>query len=317
MNAQKFLAGILVLQLGLVAYQWWPSGTAVAAPKRLVPFELDDVRSLTVQSAPRGDEEVKPVELRKEGDEWVVASSENYPAKRDKVEEVLSKLIGIEVSTPIATKPHRHNQLNVGDVAYGRRVRLSDGSTEISLVIGSSGASGVNVRREDQNEVYNTRGFSEWSIGDRVRSYVEDKLVDAQLDSLQTVVIHSKEGTFRFAQEEGEWVLEEPEVPVGRQLRPGAIKSMVRRVTGIRLSEPVGREVRDEYGLDGSVRVEWTETRNGETVEGGYTVGAIGDRDGYVKVDGSDFVVSVGKWSLEPIRDAKLEDLLKPEEKDD
>lgn len=311
MITRNFLVGLLVVQSGLLAYQWWPESQSALVAHALLDLDPGAVSELMVQTAPKGDDtEASSVHLVRDGASWALASAAGYPAESSKVDEVLSSLLDIEVKRPIATQPSRHNQLNVGDATYGRRVKIVADDKSHELVIGSGGSNAVHVRVDGNDDVYSAPGLSEWSIGDQARSYVESEYVQLEPDSLTTLTIHTADRPLSFERKGSDWVL--LEIPEGRQPQTSAITSLVRRAASIRMNEPVGKELEASFGFDGGVRVEWTEKTGDDVKAGGYVIGNIAENDGFVKSDASEFVVKVSKWSIERIRDAKLDELLLP-----
>jgi hypothetical protein len=86
------------------------------------------------------------------------------------------------------------------------------------------------------------------------------------------------------------------------------------------MSEPAGKELTPEMGLDGTTRVEWTTTEEpppaddgtqGESVvrKHGLTVGAPTESMAYVKSDENAFVVKTYDSGMKSLREATLASL--------
>ena len=69
------------------------------------------------------------------------------------------------------------------------------------------------------------------------------------------------------------------------------------------------KEALPAYGLDGGAQLSWSVEGEDQSVGGGYRVGAISGAEIYVKASGSPFVVKVAASSLEPLKDARLDEL--------
>lgn len=319
-GTHKILAALLLVQLGLGAVTWNSSGAAAATGKRkLLGGEVAAVTKLEIASKPSGEgEEAPKVVLEKQGENWVVASAEGYPAVSSKVDEALEKLVGLEVDRPIATQKANHNALRVGERDFDRRVIVTTGSTSKTLVLGSAKGTSVHVREGAASEVYWAKGLSTWNLSDRASSYVDTEFV--KLDGPTSVTVKNPEGELVLVKDaDGDWKVGglAPEIA----LKQSDIQSFVDKAARVSLSKPVGKEEKPEYKLAEGATVtleKSVEAKEGEEAPAPeklvYRIGAEVDGKYYAHREGGDFVVEVSKWTVEKLLTQKADDFVKKEE---
>ena len=111
--------------------------------------------------------------------------------------------------------------------------------------------------------------------------------------------------------EEEQWRLEE--APEGTVLDQEEIESFLAKVAEVRTVEPVGREIRPDYGLeadDTGVRADWALQAENQSVAGGYRLGATVDTHTYVKATDNPFVIKAADSRFEALREATAEDFI-------
>ncbi len=302
MSLRQLLSLALAVQLVLAVITWWPEDRSALLPHPFLALSADAVDELRIASKPADGEELDWLHLVREADDWTIASEGRYPAERDKVEAVIEQLLAMQVRSPIATREASHNSLKVGEDEYGRRVAIRTGEDRYELVLGAAKSNSVNVRRADATEVYLATGLSEWSIRDDARSYWDSSYVSADPNEITALRLSNRHGTLGFTRGDDGWRLAEPTEDAS--LDREEIERFLRTVTSVRMNDPVGTEIKPEYGLDSGIRVSWTLEAENESVAGGYVVGAASDSFRYVKSDSSPYVVKVNESSLQELSDA-------------
>ena len=314
----KLLAVLFLIQ-GLLAAVMWATGgrTPGDIPKPLLPFEESAVTALEITGKPPADgKPAESVKLVRKGSDWVVASAGDFPAKKDKVDEVLKKLLAIKIKTPIATQAANHNVLRVGKETYGKEVVVTAGGEGKKLVVGSGANNAINVRYADAAEVFQGRGISEYQLSNTPRSHVETQYVKTDSDKVAAVQITNAKGTLTFRKEGTKWLLEQ--LPAGAELDESKVTGFVNNVARITLDRPVGKEIKPEMGLGqgATVKVEATEDDKPVSIE--YQIGAqagASENDGfYLKAKDNEFVVVATKWATESARTKGVEDFVKKAE---
>jgi hypothetical protein len=316
-RTQRLLAAAFVVQaaLALLTWSWASRGTGAAAGRLLVEFDPAGVSALDVvgEAGATGDER-RTVKLAREGETWSVASAAGYPAKAEKVDEVLRLLSGIRVETPIAITAANHAALHVGDREFGRKVTVQTKDGAVDLVLGSGPRSTVHVRRADRPEVYAVRGLNLWSIPDEPRGYIETEFVEVSDEDLERVTVRNAHGELNLAKTPEGWAL--AELPPRSELEEGAARSFLTAAGRLTLQRPVGRESKPEFGFEQGAIVTLLKTaKEGaepETIE--YTIGnAADERSYYARASSGEWVVTVPKWNAEQVRDKKPSDFVRKE----
>ena len=312
------LAGLLALQLVLAGITWTAVGrdAAPASGKSTVfEFTADDVTRVDLVGAPpRPGGENSEVTLAREGEGWVVASADGYPARTDKVDELLGKLLDLEVGEAISSNPSSHESLRVGGRTFDRRATLSAGEDSRTVVLGSGQRSSINVRVDGEDDVRVARGATIQTIRADARNYVEAEYVAVEKDDLTRIEVTNEHGTLLFEKSEDGWKI--ADFPQSEQLDEAAMATYINNVARMTLLEPVGTTVDPSFGLENGAHIVLAGTGDEETVFADYVIGAAADeRSYYAKAAGSDFVVKVPKWGAEQIRDKKISDFFtKPEQ---
>ena len=303
----KILLAVLAVQVLLATAAWWPRESGSVQAHALLTLEKDKIQRIVVQ---RSGDDVEPVELQREGENWKLASSHGFPAKKETVDELIDNLLGVQVRQPIATKAVNHDKLNVGDKEWGKKLTIEADGGSTALVVGAASGKAVHMRLADSDEVYQARGFSEWSIKDRASAYWDASYVEIDKASLSAFSIVNAQGTISMQQADGEWVLD-GELPEGGVLDLDEVDSLLSKLVKLRMQEPVGVEVEPAHWLQPpAVEVSCTVAEDDATSTVSYAIGAEDDGKYFAKAAGQDFVVKVSKWSVEALLEASLEGLL-------
>jgi hypothetical protein len=326
----QILGIVLLLQVALVALTHWPQSAEDVTSKPLVTFPRDAITEIEITSGtePGSTKPADSVLLVNKGtDGWVLANAYDYPADPSKVTDLLDKLMAISVRKPVATQETSQSSLKVADADFGRKVRVKAGSDELTFYVGAARSNAVNVRKAGEKEVYEARGVSEYQLKNNARGFYDSSYTSTTFDAIDHFTIRNASGTFTLVRRADKtWYVE------GHEAAPvdaNETDSLVRRVATIRMSEPAGKEIKPEMGLDGKTRVEWSTTETPPAAEDGtpaepvvrkhgLTIGATTDTMAYIKSDESAYVVKTYDSGMKPLREATVASLApKPEPKTD
>ncbi len=305
-KANTILAGLLVVQLGLAAFTW-AGGTRLGGAtdtQPLVEGDPSDVTELEITGTAKDDKPARTLKLVKTGDAWVVSTAADFPAKTEKVDEIVKKLVEAKVREPIATHKANHAALKVGEKTFEKKVRVKIGGSDVNLVVGSGKGTSIHARHDGKDEVYLARGVSAWAISDRVSSYVDTEYV--KVEDPSEVSVQNSKGTINLVRNDaGKWRV--TELAADSDVDDSRVSAFVSSARSIRLSEPVGKEIKPAYGLADGVQV-ILKTKD-KTVS--YAIGATDGDHAYVKADNSEYVVKVSKFSVERLRDQTPDKFIK------
>ncbi|MFH1466408.1 MAG: DUF4340 domain-containing protein [Pseudomonadota bacterium] len=298
----KVLFAGLGVQALLCVATWWPRGSGAVPAHALVTLDAAAIDRIEIA---RSGENAEPVALVKEGERWLIASSAGYPAQADKVQELIDSLTALEVRRPLATKAVNHDALKVGEKEFGKKVTLSAGDQQASVVIGAASSHAVHVRLADEDDVYEARGMSEWTIKDRASSYWKPEVVDLDVDTATGIVIALRDGTtVGLSHSENGWIYE-GDAPEGELIDPDKVSRLAEAACKIRLREPVGTTAEPAFGLDNpAATVTVTTEAEDATSTFSYELGNTADGEVYLETGASPWIVTVSEYSAKSILEA-------------
>ncbi|MBN2714920.1 MAG: DUF4340 domain-containing protein [Deltaproteobacteria bacterium] len=327
-KTNKILIALLAVQAVLAAITWTAVKSTPEVTKKapFFSFKSDDVTKVQVV-ATQGDKVQDPIVLEKDGDQWVLASSDKYPVKTDVMTELLDLLTQITVDSPIATTSANHVTLNVAKDAFDRKVTLTAGGKDITVYLGRNTRGNAQIREEGKNDVFEAVGVSVWSINSRASHYVDTQYLLADADKTKRVTVTNAKGTIDFVKSGDDWDIpglldtlnaspEKPaegeDAPLPKQLDKSAIKGFIDKFLDVKLSEPVGKTAKDEFGLKNGAKVVIETEKDGKphTVEL-----TVGDKDDasyrYIKSSDSEFIVKAANYGMEPATQKEAKDFVK------
>lgn len=243
-RSNLILAVLLLIQLTLL-------GIAAISATRLEParteplltaFSTESVDRITV-----ADDLGNEVSLAKNEEGWVLPNADDFPVDAAKVEELLDKIAGLNTSRLIASNPSSLARLEVKDDDFQRRLNLtSASSTEVIYLGGSGGANTTYVRRANDDRVYLGMGLNTWEAPTQVSLWIDTSYVSVPQDDIFALRLDNSHGSFSFQRDGEAWFYDGADEAVD-EVQMAAI---LRNAASIHMAAPLGRQTRDEYGLD-------------------------------------------------------------------
>ncbi len=310
----KILSLILAVQIILVLVIYLPrseSSEESSGGALLADFVPEQVTKLTLT-----DDTGKKVVLEKTDDgNWVLPEYDSYPVEAFRVTSLLQQLAGLQADRLITRSETSQRRLLVSDDEFVREIQIEQGNSRTTLYLGSPvSANTVHIRRSDQSQVYLVNNLSAQDASTELSAWINPVYVSVPFENMTHVSLENANGTFEFTKDGETWVmagLEEGETP-----DPTQITSFVQQVSQLRMQEPIGRELQDEFGLDNpsaTVTIEVQETGEGESPTSKtytYQLGAA-QENGYVaKSSESDYYVRIAQAVGGLLADKKREDFL-------
>ena len=243
-RSNLILAVLLLIQLTLL-------GIAAISAARLEParteplltaFSTEAVEQITV-----ADDLGNEVNLAKNEEGWVLPNVDDFPVDAAKVEELLDKIAGLNTSRLIASNPSSLARLEVKDDDFQRRLNLaSASSTEVIYLGGSGGANTIYVRRADDDRAYLGMGLNTWEVPTQVSLWIDTSYVSVPQDDIFALRLDNSHGSFSFQRDGEAWFYDGADEAVDEVQMAG----ILRNAASIHMAAPLGRQTRDEYGLD-------------------------------------------------------------------
>lgn len=299
---QQILAGLVVVQLVLIAVVFWPRPATSGSGERAFPnLKAEDIVALRIT-----DNQGASVYLRRGADGWVLPDAGDYPAQSQTIAPLLEKIVGLRSDRLVTRTEASHQRLQVASNSFVRRVtlELADGSFHILYLGSAPQHTTTHFRVEGRNETYLTSELTTWELSTRVASWINASYLSVPLDTLTEVTLENAQGRFTFVPVSGsaettarEWTL--VGLAEGETANATAIRTLVSRAASVVVQQPLGKEARPAYGLE-QPRAVVTLKTDTETIT--LTVGAEHGTDGYVvKSSQSPYIVVASKFSMQDL----------------
>ncbi len=302
---QKILSGLAILQIVLIGVVFWPEQTAVTETGPLLAELIPaNITQITIT-----DESGSLMFARNSG-QWQIPNSGNFPANSNTVNDALNKLLAIQTNRRVAQNSDSHRRLQVDTQDFVRQIdfEMEDGNN-FTLYIGSSGNNqATNVRLATSDDTYATTEFQNWEFTSILLNWIDTTYIDLNQSDIERITIENGIETLAFSKgENGRWSLAslaDGELPSINQ-----IDLMLRRITGLRIVQPLGTENLSEYGItnaQGRVTV--------ETAVSSHTI-LIGNADPdsnthTIKWSDSDYYVTTNSFNIDPLLEATSESFI-------
>lgn len=303
----KILGVVLIAQVGLVAFTWGTRGSAPHTDARALieTLEADAVSALRIEAAPANKKPAEVVELTKKDGKWVLPGADDYPADGKKVQKVLTALFAGRIRAPIASNASNHNALDVGERTYARKVTLTAGDATLNLVVGAARGSAAHVRRNGEEQVYLSRGFSVDALNETAAPYIDTTYLD--VTAPEQIIVKNPRGTLTLNKVEGNWTL--AELPPGTPADPERVTAFVGAARKLIIDRPVGKTIKPEYGLDTPLAAQVILKKGNETFT--YTLGSVEAGNRYLKRSDNDWVVLIPTFAVSNLMDQVPQNFIK------
>ena len=120
---------------------------------------------------------------------------------------------------------------------------------------GSAGADTVYVRIEGENQVYLGAGLSAWQASPQVSGWIDTSYISVPQEDVTRITVVNAYGVFEFERDGQTWRY--LGLPDGESFEDTKMPGVLRNAASIRMVEPLGLVLKDEYGMiDPTVTVE-------------------------------------------------------------
>jgi hypothetical protein len=279
---QRILIGILVAQLALAAFVFWPRPSKVSAGNLL----LSDLK----------------------------AEAGDFPADATKITPVLTKLAALTTDRLVAQTPGSHTQLQVAADAFQRKIDLGTaGGATRTLFLGSpAGGQASHVRVDGQANVYVAGDLASWQLNADPASWIDTTYVKVSPADVVGFTLANANGQINFSKDDkGAWQMDG--LAAGEKLDPSQVASAVDRLAALRMTRPLGTTESADYGLAQPAALATLRVKSGDTTGPlTVTVGARDAADGAYTVKSSDspYYVKVAELDVKDLVEKKREGFL-------
>lgn len=291
------LSGILVVQIVLIAFFFWPQERSNAAVSTLLENLSEGSLSSVVVESP-----TERIELSKTDDGWVASNYGDYPVDSLKISELISKVVDIDTSRLVAQTSSSHNQLRVSDREFAKKLTFTatDGRSQTLYIGTSPSVRTTNVRLDGQEQVYLTSEVTGSEIRTDVGGWIALTYLQVPTADIQAVTIENANGTLEFTRvNTTTWTL--ANLDEDETFNNNNFSTILTRLGTFNMIAPVSKEEQPEFGMDepnATVTIE-TEPAEGEAETITLVIGAKdeGGTNYYVKASNSDFYVKVASFT--------------------
>lgn len=307
-NLNKILIIVLILQLALTAFIFWPKSTVQVGQPLLADFAAGGVIKLTI-----ADNEDNVIVLAKSGDEWVLPEADDFPVQADKVSTLLEQLEGIKSNRLVTQTGASHNRLKVGESDFNRLIEIElAGGRPYKLFAGTSGGAGAtHVRADGQPEVY-LANINTFELNAQPSGWIDTLYVEIPQENVVALTLENENGTFEFTKEGDSWAM--LDLAEGEIFNEGGLTGMLTNAATVRMTAPLGKQEESAYGLDEPLAViTLTYEDDGSSQTATIEVGAkTEDNSYYLKASESPYYVTVSEFTgnsfVEKTRDDFLQE---------
>jgi hypothetical protein len=193
---QRILLALLVVQITIVAWIYWPQSDSAALGTKLLDINSPaDVLIFAIE-----DNEGNQITLNQRGGVWILPDADDYPADSLKITPVLEKITAIDTDRLITRTSGSHKRLQVADDDFQRRVylELSSGDSLILYIGSSAGSGSTHVRLAGQSEVYQTNEVTSWEFGASASTWIDPAYLSVPTETVLAATIQNANGTFEF-----------------------------------------------------------------------------------------------------------------------
>ena len=186
------LAAVLAVQLLAIFVFASPfgGGTSMESLESIELFEGIEPDQVVRMAITDGDE--NRVELAREAGDWVLASSDGYPADGERVAPILEKVTALTGGRPVTRRARNHAKLEVASSDYSRKIELfGDGGTALgTLFAGTSpNVNQLHVRPADEEAVYVASGLGVSDLATSPERWIDTRWLTLESDDIRSLVI--------------------------------------------------------------------------------------------------------------------------------
>jgi hypothetical protein len=243
----QILAGILVIQIILSVFVFWPKSAATGASEPLFSdLEAGDIVALTIMDA-----DDNSIQLEKVGEDWVLPEADDYPATVDKITPLLDKIVALTTSRLVTRTDASHKRLQVSSDDFVRRIDFETADkVKRTLYLGSSPSYGAtHLRLDGQSETYLTDELSTWETKADAASWVDTAYLSVPQDDITKMILENANGTFTFTKDdEGTWTMDG--LVADETLDEAKVTSLIQRAASVNMTSPLGKGELAAYGVN-------------------------------------------------------------------
>ena len=184
----------------------------------------------------QGKDEIK---IERQGDQFVVANKQNYPADAKQISDLISKCLDIKTSEVYTTNPKNHEELEVTEAKAKNVIKFfkQDGSLLAGIIIGRSqeNGQGTYVRLTSDDKVFLAKE-SPW-FRDKALDYINQEIATVRREDVNMVTVTTGEGSYTLRPQKGGDGVVMADLPADKKLKDSDAKSVFNALTSLRFDD--------------------------------------------------------------------------------
>ena len=184
--------------------------------------------------------------LKRRNNDFVVVDKDNYPAKTSEINSLITKCLEIQTTEFVTDNPSNHEDLEVTEGKARSVVKFMKADPNSSLltgvIIGKTKELGqgsyvrmLSINAASSNKVYVTSN-APW-FGGGAMNYVDQELISAKREDIESVTISSLNGPYTLKTKEGSQDIILDNVPAGKKLKSSDAQSVFTALTSLRFED--------------------------------------------------------------------------------
>ena len=304
------LTATAILQILVLAWVWAPTAETEGSLRPVLSFDAKDIGEIHISGVGADGQPDVPVQLvRTDEDTWNVSSLEGFPARTDRVLDLLKRLNGLKVQTPISSDPKQHDSLGVSPNRFARKVSLFSDGQQATFFVGQGKGNSIHVRIDGSKDVYLTHGTTAWKLSASADDFVERIYFKYDVRSLLSLRVQSPVSQYELNLSNGLFM--SPSLSPSQPLKQ-EVTQLVTKTAQMVTRQPLGTSALPEYGFEAATSVTFVLQADGlgvveRTLHIGRPVGALVP----VKLDDSDFYVLTSLSNVRGFINSRLEDFVR------
>lgn len=310
----KILAIVLAAQL-LLAVEINLSDRDISdgnEPATLVSFDAEKIDRITLE----GPNNAK-VTLAKSSNNWVLPDLSDFPVNNGKVTQLIERLKALRSGTPVATSTGARERFKVSDEAFERRISLSSGDETLArLYLGSSpGMRLIHARNEADDAIYAVK-MAAYDVPVKQSDWEDKSVLTLSKSTIAAIEVNglalerslsetgSESGRNKAADESSpQPVWQAVGLEEGKTLSTEAVNKLAGLLADLRFDRVLGREAKEEYGLNDPVLTLMLSQKAGESLT--YQLGKTKDKEEYtLKVSNRPEYFRLASYKAKPLIEA-------------
>jgi uncharacterized protein DUF4340 len=268
----QILSAVLVLQLFLIVILTLTEKNtgAFAANEKLLSLKLDEIDKITISA-----KDNQSAVLHKQKETWTLPDYFNFPADKQKLQQIIDELVAIDRPWPVATTGAAKERFKVANDNFERKIVFSKADdVQQTLYLGSSpGFRKVHARINEEDDIYDIE-FAVYKVSAEAKDWTKkDYLHIAKSD-----ITNIKIGDVSLKRE-GD-VLQVADLNDSEISNTEEINKLVDKLASLNFSEVLGTADKPEFQQKMPVLEYEIIVQNEKPVQ--YILSKLKDKDDYV-----------------------------------